>query len=194
MAIPEKIKEFMFSPSHAFRKVKDEEAGETIKYIVILAVFYAIMATVMTALRIFIHPFSGFFSSPGDPALDPLLMVASIISIVAVTLIFAVIFGFWLHVWVYLLGGRKGVWQTEKSVFYSATPSFILAWIPIIGTLVGIVWTVIINVIGIKELQGLNDTRAALSVILGVVIAVIIVVLILGAMLLAVVSSLPMTV
>jgi len=191
--ILDKIKEFMFNPSHAFRGVKDEGPGETILYLVILAFFYAGMATVMTTLQVFPHPFSSSFTGHGIPALDPVRAITDILSIVIATILIMAIYGIWLHLWVFLVGGRKGIWQTGKSVCYSATPSLLLAWIPVIGTLVGLVWTVIINVIGIKELHGLSDNRAALAVVLAVVVAVILAAIAVGALVLAVLSSLPMT-
>lgn len=191
--ILDKIKECMFNPSHAFRGVKDERPGETLRYLVILAFFYAIMATVMTTLQVFPHPFSSSFSVHGIQVIDPIRVITDILSIVMATILTLVIYGIWLHLWVFVVGGRKGIWQTEKSVCYSATPMFILAWIPVIGTLVGLVWAVIINVIGIKELHGLTDNRAALAVVLGVVVAVIVAAIAVGALVLAVLSSLPMT-
>lgn len=193
MPVMEKIREFLFNPSHAFRRIRNEEPGEAFRYLVILTVFSAVMATVMTALEIFHHPLTGISSSQGSTAADPLLLVTEIIALVVITLVTVVCFGLWLHVWVYLSGGRKGVWQTEKGVFYSFTPFLILAWIPVIGILVGTIWTVIITVIGIKELQRLSGIRAALSVICAVIIAVFIAALLLGAVFLAVISTLPIT-
>jgi len=190
----EKIRGFMFNPSQAFRRVKDEEAAETVKYLMILAVFYAIMSALLTAIEIFTHPFlMGLFSMGPNPV-EPILFVSWIIVILVVTLVVAVIFGFWLHIWVYLLGGRKGVWQTEKSVFYNLTPTLLLGWIPVIGPLVGGVWSVIIGVIGVRELHNMPDTKAAFAVVLAIVIASVLAVLVLGAMLLAVISSIPMNV
>ncbi len=191
--IPDKIKEFMFNPSHAFRGVKEERAVATFKYLVILAFFYAGMATLMALLQVFPHPFSSGFSPTGIPVLDPVRIITDILSIVITTILTLGIYGVWLHLWVFILGGRKGILQTGKSVCYSATPSLLLAWIPVIGTLVGLVWTVIINVIGIKELHGLSDNRAALAVVLAVVVAVILAAIAVGALVLAVLSSLPMT-
>lgn len=193
MPILEKTKEFMFNPTHAFRGVKEERAVDTFKYLVILAFFYAGMATLMALLQVFPHPFSSGFSPTGIPVLDPVRIIIDILSIVITTLLTLVIYGVWLHLWVFILGGRRGVWQSIKSVFYSATPLLILAWIPAIGTLVGIVWTVIINITGIKELQGLDTTKSALAVVLAIVFVVVIVVITLGALLITVFSSIPMT-
>lgn len=190
----EKIRAFMFNPSSAFRKAKDEVATETIQYLIILAVFYAIMSALLTAIEIFSHPLLAGFLPVGGSPVEPLLFISWVIVVFVVTIIVAVIFGLWLHIWVYLLGGRKGVWQTEKSVFYNLTPTLLLGWIPVIGSIVGGVWSVIIGVIGIRELHGLPDAKAALAVVLAIVIASVLLVLILGAMLLAVVSSLAVTV
>lgn len=192
MPILEKIRGFMFNPSQAFRKVRDEEAGETVTYLLVLAVFYAIMSTLLTAIEVFVHPFV-MFTPLGPGAAEPLLFISWIVVILVITMLMAVFFGLWLHIWVYLLGGRKGVWQTEKSVFYNLTPTFLIGWIPLIGPLVGMVWSVIIGVIGIKELHDMSDMKSAIAVVLAVVVASVIGVLLLGAMLFAVVSSLSMT-
>ncbi|MCQ8894452.1 MAG: YIP1 family protein [Methanolinea sp.] len=192
-SVLDKVRGFLFSPTLSFRKARDEEAKETLTYLITLSVFYAIMSTLLTALNVFVHPFAGLSFIPPGPAVEPLLIVSWIFVILVFTLVMAVIFGLWLHIFVYLVGGRKGIWQTEKSVFYNLTPTFVLGWIPAIGPLVGGIWSVVIGVIGIRELHNIPDTKAALAVILAVVIASVIAVIVLGAMLYAVVTSLSMT-
>ncbi|MDI6898888.1 MAG: YIP1 family protein [Methanolinea sp.] len=187
-----KIRGFLFSPSLSFRRAKDEEAGDTITYLIILAVFYSLMGTLLTVLEISIHPFAVLSSLHPGPA-EALLIVSLIVVILVFTLIMAVVFGLFLHIFVYLVGGRKGVWQTEKAVFYSLTPVFVLGWIPLIGIIVGGIWSIVLGVIGIRELQGVSDTKAAIAMIVAIVIAAVIAVVILGAMLFAVVSSIRMT-
>lgn len=187
-----KIRGFLFSPSLSFRRARDEEEWDTVSYLIVLAVFYSILSTVLTTIEIFSHPFAILSSIQPGPA-DLLLVVALIFVILVFTLILAAVFGLFLHIFVYLVGGRKGVWQTEKTVFYSLTPMFVLGWIPLIGLIVGGIWSIVLGVIGVRELHGIPDTKAAIAVILAIVIAAVIVIILLGAMLFAVVSSIQMT-
>lgn len=187
-----KIRGFLFSPSLSFRRARDEGAGDTVTYLIILAIFYSIMGTILTVLEIFTHPVAGLSSLHAGPA-EPLLIVSLIFVILVFTLIMAVVFGLFLHIFVYLVGGRKGVWQTEKAVFYSLTPMFVLGWIPLIGLIVGGIWSIVLGVIGIRELHGVSDTKAAIAMIVAIVIAATIAIVILGAMLFAVLSSIRMT-
>jgi hypothetical protein len=93
------------------------------------------------------------------------------VSILVVGIIGAFIGGLWTHIWVYLVGGRKGVAQTIKAVMYGATPSFLLAFLP---------WAVIVQVIGIRQLQELSTGRAILAVIFAIIIPMIIIVAIIA--------------
>ncbi len=191
-SVGDKIRGFLFSPTLAFRRAKDEHPGETITCLVILAVFYSVMSTLLTILEIFIHPFAGFsFSEPGR--VEPIVIASWLLSILVLTLTLAVVFGLVLHVFVYLVGGRKGLWQTEKSVFYSLTPMFVLGWIPVIGFTVGGIWSLVLGIIGIRELHGLGDTKAAIAMILALVLFAAIAVLTCGDLLLVVASRIQIT-
>ena len=188
LSILEKIKGFLLQPAESFRKVRPEEPGETIKYFMIIAIFYSIMSTIMTAASIFTHPFLG---APQDPLVEPLLIISWAFVILVFTLIAAVIFGFWLHLWVYIVGGKKGVWQTEKSVFYNLTPMMLIGWIPLIGAVVGAIWSIVLGIIGIRELHEISNSRAAIAVIVAIVIGLVLVFVILFAFLMAIIASVP---
>jgi len=74
---------------------------------------------------------------------------------------------------VYLVGGRRGVAQTIKAVMYGSTPSFLLT--PLLP------WALIVQVIGIRQLQELPTGRAILAVILAIIIPAIIIAVIFAA-------------
>ncbi|MDD1716413.1 MAG: YIP1 family protein [Methanolinea sp.] len=185
LSVPDKIKNILFNPTFAFRKVRDERARDSIQYLLTLTAVYAGMSAVMAALTLFVHPFFGGLDPGSDPVTDPFIFAAGIITILVVTLAIAVVFGLWLHLFVYLLGGRKGVRQTEKTVIYSLTPTLIMGWIPMIGPLIGGIWSVLIAVIGLKELQDLPDTKSALAVILAILIAGFLILVLFWAMIIA---------
>ena len=190
-SIPAKIVGFLFHPAESFRKVKDEDISPTLQYFGVIAFFYSVLTTIVITLQLIpMHPFLTPLVGPTQTAvIDVFLFVAFIIILFAMTFIFAFLFGAWLHIFVWLLGGRKGLWQTEKSVFYNLTPMLIIGWIPVIGPIVGSIWSIILGIIGVKELQGLSTGRAAAAVILAVVIIFIIMVAIFGAVLMAAISQ-----
>ncbi|MDI9633684.1 MAG: YIP1 family protein [Methanolinea sp.] len=191
-SVPNKVRGFLFAPTLSFRRAKEEPVRDTVVYVVILAAFYSVMSAVLTALEIFVHPFA-FASAGRAPVFDPLLLVPATVAVLVFSLAAAALLGLWLHAFVYIAGGRKGVWQTVKAVFYALTPAFILGWIPVIGLVVGIIWSVVTGVVGVRELHGLSDARAAIAVVLAVVLAAAIAIAVLGAVFLAVISRIPLT-
>jgi hypothetical protein len=82
----------------------------------------------------------------------------------------------WLHLWVYLSGGRRGVAQTIRAILYSQTPFFFLGWISLpwilndlLLLLVGF-WVLCILLIGIRELHDVTGTRAFVACILAALV------------------------
>jgi hypothetical protein len=96
------------------------------------------------------------------------------------------IFGLWTHLWVYLLGGRKGFMHTLHAILYSMTPGLLLGWLPFVGMFASI-WTLILFFFGIREFQELSDSRAVDVILLSVFLPMVIlaILFILGIMALA---------
>jgi hypothetical protein len=193
--IPEKIKGFLFNPTGAFRGVRNEQPGETLKYFVAITAIYSILMGIMIMLRLTAtHPFLSLI-----PSIDPTQVVVfdvfgvilMILVILALSFVFAVIFGMWLHIFVYLLGGRKGFWETEKSVFYNLTPTMLIGWIPVVGGLIGAIWSIILGVIGVRELHEMSTQKAAIAVLLAVIVAFVLLIVIAAAFLMAIVAQGP---
>ena len=82
----------------------------------------------------------------------------------------------WIHLWVYLLGGRRGILRTVTAIVYGSTPSLILGWIPILGVIFAL-WSLVLGVLGIRELQALSTAKAILAIALSLMIPLIIVLL-----------------
>ncbi len=171
MPVFEKIRGFLFDPSQSFRKVRDEGAAECVWHLLALAVFYGVMSTIMDIIGVFSHPVRIIVPLGSGLVVVPILVVVLLITIVVVALLAAVGGGLWLHAWAYLFGARKGVWQTEKVLFYGLTPFFLIGWVHAIGFVIGMVWAAIVAIMGLKELQNLTESKAALAVVLSIVIA-----------------------
>ena len=107
--------------------------------------------------------------------------------------------GLWTHIWVYLVGGRKGVTQTIKALMYGATPYCLLGWISstylVISTyggniygisgyflgniqfvgLLAAIWAIIIGILGVRQLHELSTGKAVPAVVIAIIISAIVV-------------------
>ena len=184
LSIVERIKGFLFSPSDTFDASKEDTLGDALKYfVVILAIFAGIFAVLIAVLFSLFAGMLGMFGVPMMPfgaAMGPLLAVGFFIFVLVGGIIGVFIDGLWLHLWVYVVGGRNGVGQTIKAVMYGATPSFLLGWIPIVGIIAGI-WALIVGIIGVRQLHELSTGKAVLAVIIAIAIPLIIYVAIIAA-------------
>jgi hypothetical protein len=178
LSIGERIKGFLFSPSKTFDASKEDTIGDAFKYFVVILAIFAVIIAVLIAVLFSL--FSEMFGKPGIPvmpfkaAMGPLLAVGFFIFVLVGGIIGVFIDGLWLHLWVYVVGGRNGVGQTIKAVMYGATPSYLLGWIPIVGIIAGI-WTLIVGIIGVRQLHELSTGKAVLAVILAIIIPAIII-------------------
>ncbi len=68
--------------------------------------------------------------------------------------------GVWLHIWVYIFGGRGGIGQTFKTAMYACTALLAIGWVPIIGLFGGAFSALYSQVVGIRELHHLTSRRA----------------------------------
>ncbi|MDI6917573.1 MAG: Yip1 family protein [Thermoplasmatales archaeon] len=179
MGFFEKVKGFMFSPTNTFNNAKSDTLSESFKYFIILLLIYSSLSAAMMSAQIMLIGFISeeIFGFPvyGFPTADVLIvkMFEAFIMNIIYGIIGVFIGGAWLHLWVYVVGGRKGIAQTIKSCMYSATPSYLIGWIPCIG-FIGSIWSLVLNVIGIKQLHEISTWRAVAAFILAVLPVIII--------------------
>jgi len=175
----ELMKGFLLSPVETFQKVRDTDLGDSLKYYLILLVINAVLSAIVGIAMVSAiwMTFSGFFEQMGLPlpaiAGAGVVLFALLMIIVQFVIVFIV--AAWLHLFVYLLGGRKGYLQTLKSVTFGSTPAMLFGWIPFIGMLAGI-WSFALEILGIRELHEITTGKAALAVILAILVILIIVI------------------
>ncbi len=175
----EKVRGFLLDPSKAFDAAKGEKLEEAIKYYAIIAAVYsALLAVLLTFIGTMLGslmggPIGGLIGAGagagGGIIFFILFMIFAIIG--------AFIGGAILHIFVYLVGGRKGLEQTIKAVMYGSTPGLLLGWIPIIGFIAGI-WSLVLEILGIRQLHELTTGKAVLAVLIPIIIAVVLAVII----------------
>ena len=180
MGFMEKVSGFLTKPTESFRRVKSESLGESVKYYAIWLLIYAILTAVIFALifAAILSMFGGLTDIPGlgwlGAGFGVLIAVMLVVMILIGGLIGLFIWGAWLHLWVWLFGGRKGYGQTVKAIAYGATPNFLLGWIPLIGFIASI-WSLIVSMIGIRELHEISTGKAVGAVIIALIIPMIII-------------------
>jgi hypothetical protein len=175
----EKVKGLLLEPSKTFDSLKDETLGEAIKY-------YAIIAAVYSALFALIFAFAGslFGSMMGYRNLGTMMgagvgigaAVFFFVMFMILAIAGAFIGGAILHIFVYIVGGRKGIVQTIKAGMYGSTPSLLLGWIPFVSIIVAI-WSLVVEIIGVRQLHELTTGRAILAVLIPIILVIILVVI-----------------
>lgn len=178
LGILERIKGFLFNPSDTFNASRGDTIGDAFKYFVVILAIYAVLSAILVAVAFSL--FAGMLSMFGVPAMPfgaamgPLVGVGVFVAMIIGGIIAVLISGLWLHIWVYLVGGRNGVGQTINAVIYGQTPYLLLGWIPIIN-FIALLWALIVEIIGVRQLQVLSTGKAVLAVILALLIPAIIV-------------------
>ena len=162
----EKVKGFLTNPVDTFRQLKEEQPDTVFPYFIMLLLLHAALSAVLAALAIEILPMAGLITGglSGPVVVFFVSLVAGFVGIL--------VFGAWLHLWVYIFGGRRGIWQTMKAVMYGDTPFLLFGWIPFIG-FVFVLWSLVLGILGIRELQETSSIKAILAVALAVMIPLI---------------------
>jgi hypothetical protein len=169
-AIITKVKGFLLNPVETFQQSRDDEPGVVFTYFAALLLVHSILAALITLVGIEIMP--RFAGIPGGLAF---LVVVFFMALIG-GFIFTLIFAAWLHLWVYLLGGRKGILQTFKAIIYGNTPRLLLGWIPFVGFIFAL-WSLVLGILGIRELQEMSTGKAILAVLIAVIIPLIVFIL-----------------
>jgi len=180
LSFGEKVKGFIAEPVNTFNNVEAEALGSALKYFTIWVVIYTILRTVIfytVERRVFqtLWDLLGLSDAPlylyhFDPVIFALLAVLGAFASLFIS-------GSLTHLFVRAFGGRKGYGNTIKAFAYGNTPLFLFGWIPFVGMLFPL-WTLVLNVIGIRQLHEISTGRAIGAVLLGIVALIIIAVLI----------------
>jgi hypothetical protein len=165
-----KVKGFLLEPVETFQKSRTDEPAAVLTYFAVLLLINAVLSAIVAAAVVgAVSEFAGL--NIGAP-LPVVVFFAVLVGGFILTLIFAA----WVHLWVYLFGGRKGIMQTVYAIIYGHTPRLLLGWIPVIGFIFSL-WSLALNIVGIRELQELSTMKATLVVAIAVLIPLILIIL-----------------
>ena len=178
LSLTDKIVGFIVRPVETFREARDETVTDAGIYYLVLLVINAVLTAIVAYLGIGVAR----SSPPGIGTFIAGLIGAFIIGILLLALV-----SIFLHIGTRIMDGRGDFADSFKSVVYAQTPSMLLSWIPFIGFIVWI-WSVVLLVLGVRELHEMDTMKAVIAVVIAVVIVVVIAAilgLILGAAFLA---------
>jgi uncharacterized integral membrane protein len=166
----EKTKGYLLDPVETFRQSKDDEPAGVFTYFIALLLFNAILTAALAAIMVTAMPVFAMMSwgIPVPVAIFLLMLVGGFIC--------TLVFGAWLHLWVYIFGGRRGIMQTINAVIYGSTPRLLFGWIPFIGFIFTL-WSLALGILGVRELQEIDGLKATLAVALAVMIPFILLII-----------------
>jgi len=169
----ERVQGFLLMPVETFQKAREDSLESALGYYVVLLIIYAALtAAIVAIVGITLSGFFGRALGLSGAALPLVIFVGMIIG----GILSVFIGGAWLHLWVWLLGGKKGYGQTIKSLMYGSTPHFLIGWIPVIG-LLGALWSFILVIFGIRELHQISTGRSIAAVIIAILVPFFLVVI-----------------
>jgi Yip1 domain len=166
-----KMKGFIVTPVEMFRQSRADELRTVLAYFIPLLLFDAIMTAIVALLE------SIFFPRVVPGYFGPLLPVIMFVGVLIGGAIILLIFTAWVHLLVFAAGGRKGIFQTFKALTYGLTQSCLLHWIPLIGIVFDL-WSIVLMILGIRELQEISSSRALVVMIIAVMVPLAILILI----------------
>ena len=189
----EMAKGFLMNPVESLQKSREDTRELTLRYYILIVLFNAVL-TALVAL-IFgghgvLNAFHQMMAQLGWawPFIGAVGAIIAVVIIAVLAVVFLFIFGAWLHIWVYLAGGRLGYMHTVKALAYGETPGMVIGWIPFIGPFIGGIWTLILTVLSVREIHQVSTARAAVAVVLAVFIPVIILMILLAGLVMAMAS------
>jgi hypothetical protein len=166
-----RVKGFLLKPVETFQQSRNDEPGVIFPYFAALLLINAILSAIITLIGIETMP--RLAGMPEGIAIPVIVFLMALAGGFILTLIFAA----WLHLWVYILGGRKGIMQTFKAIIYGHTPRLLLGWIPVIG-FIFVLWSLALGILGIRELQEISTGKAILAVVIAVIIPLILILIV----------------
>lgn len=166
-----RAKGFLLDPVAAFAAARDDGADVLAPYCIVLLLFNAILSALIslagvTAIALLAETRPGF----GMP-------VIVFFGILVGGAVLTVLFCLWVHLWVLIAGGRKGFPATARAVIYGMTPYALFGWIPVFGFFFSL-WAIVLQIIGLKEMQEISSGRALVVMMIAVMVPIIVLVLV----------------
>ncbi len=143
-----RLKGFLLDPVETFRKSRNDDSRLLVIYFGALFLLNAILS-VLSGLFFGV----GNMLLPSGMSLGAAARLTGFFILMIYSVIFILLLSAWIHLWVYLFGGRKGIMQTFKAILYGDTPNLLLGWIPFIG-IIFTLWSLVLGCTGNPRAPG----------------------------------------
>jgi hypothetical protein len=177
------VKGFLMSPVEAFKQVQGKTVGAAFQYYALLLVIFTILFGIVnliigamvlnsSVIQVSLIPVIGNLLSTNLAKFGTFLATAQLffVYMVFLSLLFGVfVVGLFLHVFVLLMDGQKGLRETLKTTMFAATPALLLGWIPFINVIGGI-WSFVLLILGFRENNGLSLEKSVIAALLPLVL------------------------
>ena len=179
-SVIETTKGFLIKPTETFQQHDGTSLAKTFQYFAVLSLFYAIMFGIVEGILFYFNGstmFADFALLGGFVGFISWIFILFLIVFAFTSCIIGIFFsGLFQHIFVLLCGGECGVAQTLKAVMYGSVPALALGWIPFVSFFAAI-WSLVLMIIGIRELHKLSTGVAAVVILLPMVLAFLIIIL-----------------
>ena len=170
----------------SFERLKSSSITQAYQQYILLLILYSVLlgiVSVMSSLMVFtsfqgqlgLLPHIGSFFVTESELIRHFLVNWSILLVYLWFLILMFIIfvkGLVLHVFVILFGGEQGLSRTILAILYASTPFLLFGWIPFLG-IIGLIWSIILCMIGIKIFQDLPWWKAVTIIIIPILLVII---------------------
>jgi len=180
------MKGSILTPVDTFRLARGENLTVAFPYVLFVVFTHVILASLVSVHIIPVHPGISLINQTWRST-GPFSGIALIFLLFTAGIFLTFAWGLWLHIWVYVFGGRKKIQETLKAVIYGSTPFMLFGWIPLVG-IAALLWSVALQAIGIREMQGISPGRAVLAFLLAAVIILILATILVGWLWIGVIS------
>jgi hypothetical protein len=159
------IGEVLFHPTRFFSQMPvDRGLIQPLIFALVMGVLGGLIGLVYQLLMT--HYIGGFFHAEGAGGVSVPLMVGSAIGLPILTVIGVFIGSAILHLCLMIVrGNRKGFEATFRVVAYAMSTQ-IFGIIPILGSIIGWIWTLVVEILGIRESHRISTGRAAFAIFL----------------------------
>ena len=179
-SIVETTKGFLLKPVETFQEHDSTSLAKAFQYYAVLTLFYSVLFGIVEGIFFYSEIGSAFGDSAVTGSFMGLiswLFIFFLIAFVFTSCILGIfLYGLFQHVFVLLCGGECGITQTMKAMMYGSVPVLVFGWIPVINVITSI-WSLVLMVIGIRELHKLSTGMAAAVVFLPIVLTIVIIIL-----------------
>ncbi|MBN2735062.1 MAG: YIP1 family protein [Methanomicrobiaceae archaeon] len=161
MQIPKDLWGIIRRPVTTLQNIRQRTLFEVLIFIFITALIYAILIglTIVCGLD-FLRIYTTF------EIFDPIMLVFIMYALTIFNTFFNALF---IHIFIIIVEGKNGLFESLKAVSYSASPTLTLGWIPVLGLITG-VWALIVQTLALRELHDISTGRAVLAMILPYII------------------------